>query len=69
MHPKEPQFPVHNPAEGMLWKRAAAEPKEDKYDYNMRKFGGDIEDAKENSKAWEAERAAWNEEEQKRVQG
>ena len=68
MHPKEPQFPTHNPAEGTLWNRAAEEPKEDRYDYNMRKFGGAIDDAKENSKSHQAERAAW-EEEQKRVHG
>jgi hypothetical protein len=61
MHPKEPQFPTHNPAEGTLWKRAAEEPKEDRYDYNMRKFGGEIDEAKERNKAWEAERADyWN---------
>ena len=69
MHPKEPQFPTHNPAEGTLWKRAAEEPKESRYDYGMRKFGAEIEAARENSKAWQAERAAWNEEEQKRAQG
>jgi hypothetical protein len=61
MHPSEPQFPVHNPAEGTLWKRVEEEPKEDRYDYNMRKFGGEIEEAKERNKAWEAERADyWN---------
>lgn len=61
MHPSEPQFKVHNPAEGTLWKRVAEEPKEDRYDYNMRKFGGELEEARENNKAWEAERADyWN---------